>query len=220
VSRSDRNRLLVRPRACRTTEVYKICRLTLRSRTRNRCRPANHPSMQACSLRSTRIPTQPLILRAGGPRLCCSSWDMFSDKWITSSRITWWCVVGTVTLLQLTSQSLGRKEITRRLNGEGWFDTQHCFIWSNWTIYTEIWSRLGIFIYTGTIYAFILLSRIYRRSRDSAVGIATGYELDDRGVAVRVPVRIRIFFSPRHLDRLWGPPCLLSNGYLGFFLRE
>jgi hypothetical protein len=32
------------------------------------------------------------------------------------------------------------------------------------------------------------------RSRDIAVGIATGYGLDDRGVGVRVPVGSRIFF--------------------------
>jgi hypothetical protein len=31
------------------------------------------------------------------------------------------------------------------------------------------------------------------RSRDSVVGIATGYWLDDRGVGVRVPVGSRIF---------------------------
>jgi hypothetical protein len=34
------------------------------------------------------------------------------------------------------------------------------------------------------------------RSRDSVVSIATGYELDDRGVGVRVPVGSRIFTSP------------------------
>jgi hypothetical protein len=34
-------------------------------------------------------------------------------------------------------------------------------------------------------------------SRDSAVGIATGYGLDDRWVGVRVPVGSRIFSSPR-----------------------
>jgi hypothetical protein len=32
-----------------------------------------------------------------------------------------------------------------------------------------------------------------KRSRDSVVGTATGYGLDDRGVGVRVPVRSRIF---------------------------
>jgi hypothetical protein len=60
-------------------------------------------------------------------------------------------------------------------------------------------------------------NRIYSllRSRDSAVGIATGYGLDDRGVGVRVPVGSRIFSSPRRPDRLWGPPNLLSNGYRG-----
>jgi hypothetical protein len=36
----------------------------------------------------------------------------------------------------------------------------------------------------------------------SPVGIATGYELDNCGVGVRVPVGSRIFSSPRHPDRL------------------
>jgi hypothetical protein len=48
-----------------------------------------------------------------------------------------------------------------------------------------------------------------RRRRDSAVGIATGYELDDRGVGVRVPVWSKIFSSPYRPDQLWGPPNLL-----------
>jgi hypothetical protein len=34
------------------------------------------------------------------------------------------------------------------------------------------------------------------RSRDSSVGIATGYGLDDLGVGVPVPVGSRIFSSP------------------------
>jgi hypothetical protein len=50
-------------------------------------------------------------------------------------------------------------------------------------------------------------------SRDSAVGIATGYGLDDREVGVRVPVGSRISPSPHRPDRLWGPPSLLSNGH-------
>jgi hypothetical protein len=49
-------------------------------------------------------------------------------------------------------------------------------------------------------------------NRDSSVGIATDYGLDDRGVAVRVPVGSRIFSSPCRLDRLWGPPNLLPMG--------
>jgi hypothetical protein len=56
------------------------------------------------------------------------------------------------------------------------------------------------------------------RSRDSAVGIATGYGLDDRGVGFQVPVGSRIFSPPPRTDRLWGPPNL-SNGYRGFFPR-
>jgi hypothetical protein len=45
-------------------------------------------------------------------------------------------------------------------------------------------------------------------SRDSAVGIATSYRVDE----VRVPLGTRIFSSPRRPDRFWGPPSLLSNG--------
>jgi hypothetical protein len=52
-------------------------------------------------------------------------------------------------------------------------------------------------------------------SRDNAVGIETGYRLDDRGTEFRVPVRARIFSSPRHPDISSGTPSLLSNGYLG-----
>jgi hypothetical protein len=57
------------------------------------------------------------------------------------------------------------------------------------------------------------------RSRDSVVGIATGYGLDDIGFGVRVPVESRNFFSPRRPDRLWGPFNLLYKGYLGLFPR-
>jgi hypothetical protein len=56
-------------------------------------------------------------------------------------------------------------------------------------------------------------------SRDGSVGIATGYDLDDRGVRIRVPVRVRIFTSC-HADRLWGPPIFLSNVYRGLFPGE
>jgi hypothetical protein len=50
------------------------------------------------------------------------------------------------------------------------------------------------------------------RSRD-------GYGLDDRNVGVQVPVESRIFASPCHPGRLWGPPCLLFNGHRGVFPR-
>jgi hypothetical protein len=52
-------------------------------------------------------------------------------------------------------------------------------------------------------------------SRDSAVGMATGYGLDSRGARVRVPVGARFFFSQRRPDRFWGPRSLLSNGCRG-----
>jgi hypothetical protein len=55
---------------------------------------------------------------------------------------------------------------------------------------------------------------IFARSLDNAVGIATGYGMDD---GVRIPVRSRISFSPRRSDRFCGPLSLLLNGYQGSF---
>jgi hypothetical protein len=57
-------------------------------------------------------------------------------------------------------------------------------------------------------------------SRDSSVGIATGYGLDDRRIGVRVQLESRIFTSPCRSDRLWGPHNLLSNGYRGLSGRD
>jgi hypothetical protein len=53
------------------------------------------------------------------------------------------------------------------------------------------------------------------RSWDSAVGIATGYELDRGEVRVRLPVGSRIFSSPRRPDCLSGPSSHLYHGYRG-----
>jgi hypothetical protein len=58
-------------------------------------------------------------------------------------------------------------------------------------------------------------SRSVEISRDIAVGIVTGYGLDDRGDGVRVPVGSKIFSSPYLLNRLWSPPSLLCNEFLG-----
>jgi hypothetical protein len=48
-----------------------------------------------------------------------------------------------------------------------------------------------------------------------AVGTATDYGLDDRGVGDRGSVGSRCLSSEYHPDRLWGPP----SGYRGLFTR-
>jgi hypothetical protein len=50
-------------------------------------------------------------------------------------------------------------------------------------------------------------------SRDSAVGITTGYGLDGLGIGVRVLVGARLFCYPRCSDRFSA----ISNGYGGLF---
>jgi hypothetical protein len=56
-------------------------------------------------------------------------------------------------------------------------------------------------------------------SRGSAVGIATGYGIDDLWFGVRFPARSIISTSLYRLDRLWGPLNLLFNGHRRIFPR-
>jgi hypothetical protein len=53
--------------------------------------------------------------------------------------------------------------------------------------------------------------------RTGIVSIATGYNLDDQRVRVRVPVSEIILISPCRPDQLWVPPKLLSKWYRGLF---
>jgi hypothetical protein len=67
---------------------------------------------------------------------------------------------------------------------------------------------------TIIIIIIIIIVAVFVVSRDSSLGIATGYELDDRG---SIPGRGKIFlFSIAYRPAL-GPTGLLSNGYWGRF---
>jgi hypothetical protein len=70
---------------------------------------------------------------------------------------------------------------------------------------------------TWYIYAYIDLEG---EGKHSAVGIATGYGLDGRGIGVRVPIKERLFSHPRRPYLFWGSFRLTSNGYWELFLRE
>jgi hypothetical protein len=61
---------------------------------------------------------------------------------------------------------------------------------------------------------------IILKSWDSEVGIATRCEMDDQEVGVLILVGARIFISPYHPHRFWGPLSLLSDGYRGLFPRR
>jgi hypothetical protein len=50
---------------------------------------------------------------------------------------------------------------------------------------------------------------IHFDSRDSSVGIATGYRLGSPG---SLPGSARFFYTPQRPDRPWGPPSLLPGG--------
>jgi hypothetical protein len=68
-----------------------------------------------------------------------------------------------------------------------------------------------------TIHSLTLYSNIYRDlcqyvSRDSAVGVATGYGLDDSEVGVRVPVGSRIITSPRRPNGFGVHPTSYPKG--------
>jgi hypothetical protein len=49
--------------------------------------------------------------------------------------------------------------------------------------------------------SFTNISYVYFvRFSCTAISVATGYEMDDRGVEVQVPIRLRVFFSPQRPD--------------------
>jgi hypothetical protein len=67
------------------------------------------------------------------------------------------------------------------------------------------------------------LYRAYTVSRDSIIGIATSYGLDDLGVAVRVPVGSRIFSYPkssRPAPRSTHPPIQWVLGDLSLGVKR
>jgi hypothetical protein len=76
-------------------------------------------------------------------------------------------------------------------------------------LYLPVWQFTAT-LFTG-MSVYLLVCQV-TRSRDRAVGIATGYGLDGQGVGIRVQVGAGLFSSPRRPDQFWDLPSLLSNG--------
>jgi hypothetical protein len=70
-------------------------------------------------------------------------------------------------------------------------------------------------VQSGSIKGGEFLDYLSDWSRDSLVGMALSYGLDDRGSRVRMPAGAGN--SPPRPERLWGPPSLLPNGYQMLF---
>jgi hypothetical protein len=71
----------------------------------------------------------------------------------------------------------------------------------------SLWKHKSEFRISYIMYYLLMLLFLchFVGRRNKADGIATNYGLDGRGAGVRVPVGEDCFFSPRHLDHLWGP---------------
>jgi hypothetical protein len=82
----------------------------------------------------------------------------------------------------------------------------NCIVMSTVTV-----RNLGVMLYKFNVGK---LSSYHIVIRDSAVGIGSGYGLDDRGIRVRVQIDSKIVSSRCLLAWLWGIP-ILSKGYLG-----
>ena len=65
---------------------------------------------------------------------------------------------------------------------------------------------------TGCVDDDNLYQRLTKFSQNSSVGIATRYRLDSPGIESRWSENLCT-----RLDRLWGPPSLLYNGYRVLF---
>jgi hypothetical protein len=67
------------------------------------------------------------------------------------------------------------------------------------------------FLLRYTLLFLFIQPYITVKRQDRAVGIGTGYGLEDQGFGVRVGVGTKILTSLCPPDRLWGPPNILSN---------
>jgi hypothetical protein len=89
----------------------------------------------------------------------------------------------------------------------------------------DMYRSLGCICFLGHVCFYVSRTELLRKlfeaeeSRDSSVGIASGYGLDDVGVGVRVSVG-SIFVSFACAEQFCGPPSLLYCGYRRLFPRE
>jgi hypothetical protein len=115
------------------------------------------------------------------------------------------------------SPSVFRGGMSKCWNGPVWLHCgrpTHCLYRALFEFFTRQWHTARDISVFPTLISCVWGKEV---SRDSAVGIATGYWLDDWGIGVQVPVGSRIFISPCRPDRFWGstqPPIQWIPGAL------
>jgi hypothetical protein len=115
------------------------------------------------------------------------------------------CILAKLQLNCILTWVMGSNQLATSRSADGVRTTliQHSqfkqVIWQSSVRYDmKLQVRISAFTWLNSLYStsdYFTYSQLLQRSRDSAVGVATGYGLDDRGIRVRVPVGSRIFSS-------------------------
>jgi hypothetical protein len=141
--------------------------------------------------------------------ICCCIYLMSPLQDVHTMKISW---KGCISVLISYPKPLIRFERTRLNTNPNLHETQ-----SKLYHFFHKWPIIQKYSYNKKYRFYLVHVPMWWKSRDSSVGIALGYGLEERGSRVQFPAGAGNFTSPPRPERLWGPPRLLSNGYHGLF---
>jgi hypothetical protein len=139
------------------------------------------------------------------------------DSSVTASRNLLVCTSNKLTCLRLTGQSQSWIAVLGLLCRYG-SESDSKLVYAQTLVFSLMEGLCSVEINSefidriSTVWFNTVHNYEYWR-RESLVGIATGYRLDDKGVGVWAPVGSRNFSSLLRPDRFRGSPSLLSNEY-------